>query len=71
MSGATKAKKLVSLLAISALVTGASKEAQKVIIDQMPCIHYLVQFQKDKGATIQALINSGNKVNIITLTYLK
>ena len=53
MSGATQAKKLVSVSATSASVTGASKEAQEVIVlDRVPCIYYLVQFQKDKGAII-------------------
>ena len=68
---ASKAKKLVSVLETSALVTGASKETQKVIVlDQIPCIYYLVEFQKDK-ATIQALIDSGSKANAMTPAYTK
>ena len=32
----------------------------------MPCIHYSVQFRKNRWATIWALINSGSEVNAIT-----
>ena len=72
MPKAFKAKKLVLVLAAYASVTGASKKAQKVIVlDRMPCIHYPVQFRKDQGATIRALINSGSKVNAMTLAYTK
>ena len=63
MSQATKVKKLVPVSATFASVTKASKEAQEMILDRIPCIHYPVQFQKDKGATIQALIDSGSKAN--------
>lgn len=66
-----KGKKLVLVSAISALVTGASKEAQKVILSRMRCIHFPVQFRKDKRATIQVLINLGSKVNAMTLAYAK
>ena len=52
-------------------MTGASKEAQKVILDRVPCIHYPVQFRKDKGATIRALIDSGSEVNAMTPAYAK
>ena len=71
MSQATKVKKLVSVLATSPSVTEASKEAQKVILDRVPCIHDLIQFRKDKEATIWALIDLGSKVNIIALAYTK
>lgn len=77
MPRASKAKKLVSVLAISVLVTGACKKAQviqatqKVVLDWIPYIHYPVQFQKDKEATIQALIDSGSKINAMTLVYAK
>ena len=47
-----KSKKPVPVLATSASVTEASKGAQKVILDQVPCIYYPVQFRKDKRATI-------------------
>ena len=71
MSGAIQGKKLVSVLATSALVTDNGKEAQKVILDRVPYIHYLVQFQKDKRATIRALIDSDSKVNAMTPAYSK
>ena len=44
---------------------------KKVILDQVSYIYYLVQFQKDKGETIQALIDSGNEINAMTLAYAK
>ena len=58
-------------MATSASVTEASKETQEVILDRVPCIHYLVQIWKDKGATIWVLIDSGSKVNAITPAYAK
>ena len=39
-----------------------------MILDRVPCIHYPVQFQKDKEV-IKALINSGSKVNAMTPAY--
>ena len=42
-----------------------------MIQDRVPYIHYPVQFRKDKGATIQVLIDSGSKVNAITMVYAK
>ena len=63
-------KKLVSVLATFALVTFASKEAPKVILDQISYIHYPVQYCKDKE-TIWALINSNSEVNVMTSTYTK
>ena len=72
MSQTTQAKKLILVSSTSALVTGASKEAQKMIVlDWVPCIHYRVQFQKNKGTTIWALINLGSKVNTMTPAYAK
>ena len=59
-------------MATSALVTGASKEAPEMVLDRVPCIHYLVQFQKNKErATIQALIDSASEVNAMTPAYAK
>ena len=66
-------------MATSALVTGMSKETQvtqvtqetlEVILDQVFCIYYPVEFRKNKGATIWALINSGNEVNAIAPAYI-
>ena len=71
MPRASKAKKLVLVSATSASLIGANKEAQEVIVvDRVPCIHYLIQFQKDK-ATIWALLNSGSEVNAMILAYAK
>ena len=71
MPRASKAKKLVSVLATSPSVTGASKEAQEMIVlDWVPCIHYPVQYHKDK-ATIQALLDSSSEVNAMTPAYAK
>ena len=79
MPKASKAKKLVLVLATSASVTGASKEAEvtqatqegkEMILDRVPCIHYRVQFRKDKE-TIRALIDSGSEVNAMTSAYAK
>ena len=59
----------MSVLATSALVTGANKDTEKAILDQVSCIYYPVQFQKDKEV-IRALINSGSKINAMTLAYV-
>ena len=52
-------------------MTKACKEAQEIILDRVPCIHYLVQFRKDNRATIQVLIDSGSKANAMTPAYAK
>ena len=65
-----QAEKLVSVLATSALVTGANKEAQEVILDRVLCIYYPVQFRKDKEV-IRTLINSRSKINTMTPAYAK
>ena len=59
-------KKLVLVSATSTLVTGADEET----LIRIPYIHYLVRFQKNKG-TIQALIDSSSKVNVMSLAYAK
>ena len=72
--GASEAKKLVLVLATSASVIGASKEAQvtqEVALDRVSCLYYPVHFWKDKGATIWALINSVSEVNTMTPAYAK
>ena len=62
MSRASKAKKLVSVLATSISTTGARKKTLK----RVSYIHYPVQFKKDADkAPVQALINSGSEVNAI------
>lgn len=65
-----KAKKLILVLIISILMTGTNKETQKMILDRVFYIYYLVQFQKNK-LLIQALINSGSKIDAMTLAYAK
>ena len=70
MLWAPQAKKLVSILAASLLVTGAGKKAPKVrVLDKVPCIYYSVQFCKDKNKDVLALLNSGSEINAMTLTY--
>ena len=51
-------------------MTGANKEAQEVILGRVPCIHYPVQFRKNKEV-IKALIDSSSKVNRMTPAYAK
>lgn len=60
-------KKLVLVLATSALMTKASKE-NEVALNWVFCIYYPFCFQKDT-IKVKALIDSGSKVNIITPTY--
>ena len=51
-------------------MTDASTEALKMkVLDKVPCIHYPVQFCKDKGKNILALLNSGSEVNAMTPAY--
>ena len=48
-----------------------AKKVQIVrVLDQVLCICYSIQLQKDKNKDILALLNSGSKVNIINLAYL-
>ena len=42
-----------------------------IVLDRVPCIHYPVQFRKDQGAIIQALIDSGSEVNAMTSAYAR
>ena len=60
-------KKLVLVLATSAPVTKASQE-DVVVLDWAPCICYLIRFKKSK-VQVQALIDSGSKVNAMTPGY--
>ena len=67
---APQAKKLVAVSATSLLVTGASRKATKIrVLDRVFCICYSVQFRKDKGKDILALLDSGSEVNAMTLAY--
>ena len=67
---APQAKKLVSVLAISLLVTDASKKVLKIkVLDKILCICYPVQFRKDKNKDVLALLDSGSEVNVMTPAY--
>ena len=61
----SKAKKLVLVLATSLLVTKTNKE---VTLEQVPCIHYLLPFEKDVVG-IRALVDSGSEGNTMTPAY--
>lgn len=62
-----RAKKLLPVLATFFSMTGASKEAQEVIIlDWVLYIYYLVQFKKNE---VRALIDLSSKVNVMTLEF--
>ena len=39
------------------------------VLDKVPCIYYLVQFRKNKGKNVLALLNFGSEVNAMTLAY--
>ena len=70
MPWASQVKKLVLVLTISLLVTGTSKETPKIrVVDKIPYICYPVQFHKNKGKDILALLNSESKVNAMTPAY--
>ena len=70
MLQALQAKKLVSVLATSLLMTSASTETLKVkVLNKVSCICYLVQFCKNKGRDILALFNFESEVNIIIPAY--
>ena len=62
---------LVTCISKEAQVTQVTQERKEMLLDQVPCIHYPVQFWKDKEATIQALIHSGSEVNTMNLAYAK
>ena len=64
MSGV--AKKLVSVLATSTLVTSAREEA----LEHVSYIHYPVQFKKDK-TQVQALVDLGSEVNAMHPSFAK
>ena len=61
-----QAKKLVSVLAISTLVTGTKKAPKIRVLDWVSYIHYPMQFRKDRGKDVLTLLNSESKVNAMT-----
>ena len=70
MPQAPQAKKLVSVSATSSSMTGASREALKVrVLDRVSYICYPVQFRKNKGKDILALLDSGSEVNAMSPAY--
>ena len=60
-------KKLVSVSATSTSMTSARKEA----LERVLCIHYLVQLKDTDKTPVQALIDSGSKVNAIHPFFVK
>ena len=58
------------ILATPALMIGASEKTPKVILDWVLCIHFPVQFCKNKKI-IKALIAFGSKINVIIPAYAK
>ena len=66
MSGILEAKKLVSVLTTSTLITGARKEALECVF----YIYYRIQFKKNK-TQVQALINLESEVNASYLSFTK
>lgn len=78
------AKKLDLILAASTLIIKTSMKADLILapslespvldnstslLKHVPYIHYLVWFKKDL-ANFQALLDYGNKVNVVTLAYI-
>ena len=52
-------------------MTGTSRKAPKVrVLDRVPCICDFVQFRKDKGKDILALLNYKSEINAITPAYV-
>lgn len=57
-------------MATSTSRTEAKKEIKLVpLLKHLPCIHYLLYFKKNQ-TKIQALIDSGTELNIITPAYM-
>ena len=51
-------------------LTGANRDAPKMrVLERVLYICYLVQFCKDKGKNVLALLDSGSKINVMTLAY--
>lgn len=50
-------------------MTGVRKKAKPTLpLEYVPCIHYLLCFEKDQ-VKVKALLDSNNKVNIVTPAY--
>lgn len=61
--------KLVLVSTTFALMTEPSKE-DEVILEKEPYIHYPLCFCKNKENKLQALIDSGNRINAMRLAYI-
>lgn len=48
-------------------MTEANKKNNEVALTYIPYINYPIRFQKDNKNKMQVLINSGSKVNAITV----
>ena len=58
----------MSILATSVPVT--DNKGEEVVLENISCIHYLVQFQEGQKQ-IRVLLNSGSKVNVMSFAYTK
>ena len=63
-----KSQKLVSVLAISTLITDTKKKT--LVLELISCIYYLVQFKKNTNK-IQSINDSRSGINVIALAYTK
>lgn len=61
-------KKQVLVLVSFAPMTKASKK-DKMVLEMIFCIYYLLCFCKEKKVKIRALINSGSEANAMTPAY--
>lgn len=64
-----KAKKLIWILATFGLLTGINKE-DNIVLKNVLYIYYLFRFYKNKKNNMQPLINSSNKINVITPAFI-
>ena len=70
MHQASQAQKLVSVSATFTLVIGGKKASKVRVLNQVSCICYLIQFYKDKGKDVWALLNSKSEINAMTSAYM-
>ena len=70
MPWAPQAKKLVLVLATSLSVISANRKAPKIkVLNRVPYICYPVQFRKNKGKDVLALLDSKSELNAMTPAY--
>lgn len=62
-------KRLISALKAFFLIAGVSIKNISRPLDWLLYIYYLLHFRKDKKNKMRVLINSGSKVNTMTLKY--